>query len=221
MKPVELKLSADGSSTLFCPDINDHYHSLHGAISESQHVFINRGLIEVEKEPLYILEIGFGTGLNALLTLLNGFNSTIFYHSIEKFPLPNDITCTLNYPSLSGHGDAGKWFNLLHLAPWNSETVIERGFYLTKFNVDLHQFSTDKTYDLVYFDAFAPEKQPDMWTVDVFQMLFDIMNEGAILTTYCAKGSVRRIMQEVGFRVERLKGPPGKREMIRASKPVR
>ncbi|WP_026473281.1 tRNA (5-methylaminomethyl-2-thiouridine)(34)-methyltransferase MnmD [Alkaliflexus imshenetskii] len=218
MKNIEVKVSADGSSTLYRPDLNEHYHSMNGAVQESLHVFIDAGLKMVCKNDIHILEIGFGTGLNALLTLTHKAERVIHYHTLEKFPVPNDLLAVINYPSVVPHPSAGEWFGQIHTADWNREVKIANGFYLTKMEADLLMFSVDSTYDLVYFDAFAPEKQPEMWSESVFQMLFKAMRNGAILTTYCAKGVVRRFMQSAGFKVERLQGPPGKREMLRAMK---
>lgn len=218
MTNIEVKLSADGSSTLYRPDLNEHYHSMHGAQQESLHVFIDAGLKRVSKNEIHILEVGFGTGLNALLTMVHRGDRVIHYHTLEKYPVSQELIAAINYPSIVSHPAAGEWFGMMHKADWNREAHIANGFYLTKMETDLLSFSAESAYDLVYFDAFAPEKQPEMWSELVFQMLYTSMRKGAVLTTYCAKGAVRRAMQSAGFDVERLPGPPGKREMLRAVK---
>jgi len=215
---IEIILSEDGSTTLFRPDLNEHYHSVHGAIQESMHVFIDAGLKKCNSESLKILEIGFGTGLNALLTMLNAENKQIVYHAIEKYPLSDDVIEKINYPDKIGAKYSAVIFNKIHKTPWNEEHKIEESFILKKIKADLLEHQFEKGYDLVYFDAFAPEKQPELWDREIFQKLFDSMSANSILTTYCSKGSVRRSMIECGFKVLRIDGPPGKRQMIVALK---
>lgn len=217
---IETRISGDGSTTLYRVDLDEHYHSIHGAIQESEHVYIDAGLRAVHNSSIHVLEVGFGTGLNALLTLLRKGDSHICYHSIEKYPLPGHLIDTINYPSCFSSTDALNFFQLMHLAPWNVETAIAKGFLLTKLHVDLLDFRAENCYDLVYFDAFAPEKQPELWSRSVFEMLYAAMRKGGVLTTYCAKGSVRRTMMAAGFLVERLPGPPRKIHILRAVKPV-
>jgi len=218
MRP-ELRISEDGSSTLYRADMNEHYHSFHGAIQESMHVFIEAGLRHlVSKSDLYVLEVGFGTGLNALLTMINNPGSIIKYHGIEKFPVPLDLAAEINFPEILGGQQVASWYNTMLKSEWQKAVQINDDFILTKFEIDLCDFSSNTLYDLVYFDAFAPDKQPELWTDSVFDNIFNMMAPGAILTTYSAKGSVRRSMQRAGFIVERIPGPPGKREMIRAVK---
>lgn len=217
--PLEIKESADGSTTFYRPDINEHYHSVHGAIQESEHVYIEAGLKTVVVSPLSVLEVGFGSGLNAFLTLLHKPEGKLTYHSIEKFPLPDELVKSINYPDCVGVEGADRLFYLLHEVPWEVESCIKEDFFLTKFKMDLLDFSSCNSYDLVYFDAFAPEKQPELWSNKVFEMLFLAIKPGGVLTTYCAKGVVRRAMIAAGFFVERIPGPPGKRQMIRAHKP--
>ena len=250
--PIILKTSEDGSSTLYRPDLNEHYHSIHGAIQESMHVFIWAGLMfyfeknpELESEhfntpsqlmtknssfdpiinaknyhskPIQILEVGFGTGLNALLTLTYSQNHSIYYHSLEKFPLSKEIIEKINYPQQIPHSKASNWFNEIHNAQWDQPIQITPQFQLFKEHTDLQKFKSTHKFDLVYFDAFAPDKQPDLWTPEIFENIANIMNSGAILTTYSAKGIVRRAMQKAGLKTEKIPGPPGKREMLRAIK---
>ena len=212
------KITEDGSTTLYRPDLDEHYHSIHGAIQESMHVFIEAGLNKCKSDSLKILEIGFGTGLNALLTMLNSDRKQIVYHSIEKYPLEKNIVDKLNFPDIINSSVSANWFKKIHETQWNTEYEIEPWFKLKKMETDLLEHVFETGYDLVYFDAFAPEKQPELWNIEIFQKIFDSMSENAILTTYCAKGSVRRAMLSCGFKVERIPGPKGKREMMRAIK---
>ena len=216
MRP-ELRISKDGSSTLYRADLDEHYHSFHGAIQESMHVFIEAGLRNVtSKSVLNVLEVGFGTGLNALLTLINRPECVIRYHALEKFPVARDLAAAINYPQVLGGEEVLRWFTALHNSAWEVEVEIQNQFLLTKMEADLCDYSSKTSYDLVYFDAFAPDKQPELWANSIFKNIFGMMASGGILTTYSAKGSVRRSMQDAGFVVERIPGPPGKREMMRA-----
>ncbi|MDR2914755.1 MAG: tRNA (5-methylaminomethyl-2-thiouridine)(34)-methyltransferase MnmD, partial [Tannerella sp.] len=219
VKP-EIQITADGSHTLFVPELNEHYHSVNGAVQESSHVFINAGLKHCTKDRIHIFEVGFGTGLNAFLTLLDAQsnNKTIHYTTIEAYPLDKSIVEKLNYPQLFSQKDR-LIYQQLHDAEWNVEVEITPHFFLQKVKVSLldFDFSLYKApFDLIYFDAFAPDKQPEMWTQEIFNHLFEITTNNGILVTYCAKGVVRRMMQAAGYTVERLPGPPGKREMLRA-----
>ncbi len=221
MTMFEIRETMDGSQTLYLAEIDEHYHSTFGAVQESRHIFIREGFDLCRTRDICVLEIGFGTGLNCYLTLLAGLNSDrhISYYSIEKYPLPEEIWGRLNYSSHLEDRDSG-FFTRLHSAPWNSNEMIGEQFLLYKMKGDLLQsdFIDLPSIDLVYFDAFSPEKQPELWEKAVFEQLFLKMNDNGILVTYCAKGYVRRSLQEVGFTVERIPGPPGKREMIRAVK---
>ena len=217
---LEIKISEDGSSTLYRPDLDEHYHSIHGAIQESMHIFIDAGLRQYSERQINILEIGFGTGLNTLLTILETENASVNYHSIEKFPVEYEIINLINYPEILGN-KAKIWFDKIHEVSWNIEHKITPTFNLQKIKSDLIDcVLPDNFYNLVYFDAFAPEKQPELWNIEIFDKIYNSMKDKGILTTYCAKGSVRRAMQACGFKVERIQGPPGKREMIRAVKIV-
>lgn len=210
----------DGSHTLIIPELNEHYHSIHGAIQESMHVFIQAGFDQLSNaSKLSILEIGFGTGLNALLTYIQSKVSgqLIEYCTIEKYPLVKEEFMQLNYASILNDYPSDLLYRL-HNAPWEKPTALDSKFTLLKLHQDLLHLQTDKTFDLVYFDAFGPDKQPDLWTEAIFKTISGLMNPGAILTTYSAKGQVRRNMKNAGFSVERIEGPPGKREMLRAKK---
>lgn len=219
---TELKITEDGSYTLFIPALNEHYHSTHGAIQESMHVFINAGLRQCAKSEIRVLEIGFGTGLNAFLTLLEAEKTSkkIDYTTLEFYPLSTIDTEELNYPELI---DSSKKyiFEELHKTEWEKWSQVTLYFSLLKRKVDFSRpsdFYSEHKFDVIFFDAFAPEKQPEMWTQEIFDKIYSISSENAILTTYCAKGSVRRMLQAAGFLMERLPGPTGKREILRARK---
>lgn len=217
MPIVRTVVTADGTVTLFAPELNEHYHSVHGAMQESMHVFIRAGLHFAEpKQPLRIFEVGFGTGLNALLSQILK-PCPVTYHSIEFFPLEKENIAELNY----AENEADKTiFLAIQNAPWNIETTISENFSLKKIKADLHLFKTDEKYDLIYFDAFSPEAQPEMWTAAVFEKMYSLLNPNGILVTYCAKGEVKRTLKASGFEVESIPGPPGKREMTRARRKV-
>lgn len=222
---ISIQTTADGSQTVFSDQFQETYHSVNGAIVESKHVFIEAGFNTSTLLSITVFEVGFGTGLNALLTLLEarkrGIN--VVYHSIELYPLQQSIIEGLEYAGLLSSDR--ELFSTLHDAPWNRVTSITPWFELKKIKADLLDFTSNDNFDVIYFDAFSPNIQPDLWSKAVFQKLYDRMNCNGILTTYCAKGVVRRTLQEVGFSVERLAGPPGKREMLRGkkvmNKPVR
>jgi tRNA U34 5-methylaminomethyl-2-thiouridine-forming methyltransferase MnmC len=218
---LTLVITKDGSHTLFVPALNDHYHSTYGAIQESKHVFINEGLKCCPKKNITVFEIGFGTGLNALLTAMESIsqNIKITYHTIENNPLGIKTICQLNYPDILKLKDnTRKLFYDMHNAQWDKELELHMNFRITKIKNDITEFSIPFTYDVVFFDAFAPAKQPEMWDISVFQKIYDNMAPGGLLATYCAKGAVKRILKSAGFSVESVQGPPGKREMIRARK---
>ncbi|WP_291860747.1 tRNA (5-methylaminomethyl-2-thiouridine)(34)-methyltransferase MnmD [Marinilabilia sp.] len=216
---VELRTSEDGSSTLYRPDLDEHYHSIHGAIQESMHVFIRAGL---EKHPgglLKILEVGFGTGLNALLTVIHQGNKKIFYHAIERFPLDESTVSQINYPEVLKEPASRDLFLKLHQIPWNGDYEITSRFILHKEASDLAEFKPITSYDLVYFDAFGPDKQPELWTPEVFKKISEVINPGGLLVTYSCKGTVKRALKDAGMQIEKIPGPPGKREILRATKP--
>jgi len=216
----KLELTADGSHTLFIPEMDEHYHSVNGAIQESTHVFIETGLHHITSQKINVFEVGFGTGLNAFLTLLDTRLSQkeIHYTSLEAYPLAGSITSKLNY-SDKYNTQIQALFRKLHEAEWEKEVQIISSFFLTKLEADFPTFDFSvikQPVDLIYFDAFAPDKQPDMWSQQLFDKLYEVTAMNGVLVTYCAKGVVRRMMQQAGYTVERLPGPPGKREMLRA-----
>lgn len=213
----ELQETADGSHTLFIPEMDEHYHSVNGAVQESRHVFIEAGLHHQAKKDITVFEIGFGTGLNAFLTLLDAEENgrKVDYHSVELYPLEQELVQSLNYGDVICP-EKKDLFQALHTAPWNEVACITDLFTLHKIQGDNNSCALPEGIDLVYFDAFAPDKQPEMWNQEIFNRLYAHMAQGGILTTYCAKGAVRRMMKEAGYSVERIPGPPGKREMLRA-----
>ena len=219
---MKLKQTADGSFTLYVPELDEHYHSVKGALTESQHIFIDMGLKHSTVIEPRILEIGLGTGLNCFLTLMTAEETQrkVHYTGIERFPLDIKTISQLDYPSIIGKGHEEDYL-AIHQAPWQEDAVLSPWFTLHKIEGDFTHYTFNKGYDIIYFDAFAPEKQPEMWEQSLFDSLYQVLNEGGILTTYCAKGVVRRMLQAAGFVVERLAGPPGgKREILRATKPI-
>jgi len=211
----QLITTADGSHTFYIEELDEHYHSVHGAVQESIHVFIKNGLYYFPDQSLKILEVGFGTGLNTLQTVLNKKNKSIDYTSLDAFPLTADLIAKLNYTELANHHKANFLFESIHAAQWNLATPIDTNFNLLKRSEKVQDADLDK-YDLIYFDAFGPRVQPEMWTVEIFSKLYKSLNPLGVLVTYCAKGKVKRDLKSCGFVVESLPGPPGKREMIRA-----
>ena len=214
-----LIITEDGSHTVAIPDLNLTFHSRYGAIRESRHVFIEAGLNHAKAtfpdDPLSILEIGFGTGLNAFLTAIEAiaYTQPIRYSAIDAYPLEMATTAALNYPDRLGYEGL---FNRIQLSPWNASGIIHETFGLHKQATDLLDFSCKEKFHLIYFDAFAPEAQPELWTEEVFRKLGACMYPGGILVTYSSKGSVRRAMKAAGWLVEKLPGPPGKWEIVRA-----
>jgi tRNA U34 5-methylaminomethyl-2-thiouridine-forming methyltransferase MnmC len=232
---TEIRLTDDGSYTLYVPEIDECYHSTYGAIRESMHIFIRAGLhvwladrkpdepddagdVTNQKNGINILEIGLGTGLNVLLTLCEAERLKIKmrYTALELYPLTADHALRLNYPERL-HTDR-RLFEKIHRSPWEEEAHITPSFTLHKTKTDFICYEPQELFDVVYFDAFSPEKQPELWSEEGFGKIYKHAGHGAALTTYCAKGTVRRAMQAAGFVVERLPGPPGKREMLRGRK---
>jgi tRNA U34 5-methylaminomethyl-2-thiouridine-forming methyltransferase MnmC len=217
----EIITTADGSSTIHLADWDETYHSRHGAIQEAYHVFIKNGLSLLNRPTLSILEIGFGTGLNAFITLLEGSKNrtNIHYTGVEAHPVVESEIGKLNYLQALHAEDHAQEFNHMHRSDWERDIAISTCFVLRKQKKDFATISDIEKYDLVYYDAFGARVQPELWTEPLFLKMFNAMKSGGVLVTYAAKGSVRRAMQSVGFKVERLPGPPGKREMLRATKP--
>jgi tRNA U34 5-methylaminomethyl-2-thiouridine-forming methyltransferase MnmC len=216
---VQLIETSDGSHTIYVPELDEHYHSIHGAVQESSFIFIGNGFDTCYAEPLNILEIGFGTGLNALLTAIRGLEGkrVINYTSLEKYPLDNEIIGSLNHYMFAGE-EGPEIFKRIHAAAWNTMVDICQNFNLEKTQTDLTKETPSGMYNLIYFDAFGPDKQPEMWTPEIFKSIAAVTARNGILVTYSAKGEVKRNLKACGFEVNLLPGPPGKRQMIRAVK---
>lgn len=216
-------ITDDGSSTLFHPELNEHYHSTFGALTESRHVFIENGLLKVFplETSLNVLEVGFGTGLNALLTLkvTEEAGRDVIYETLEPCPLDFAEASSLNYPEILDRGQSREWFEQMHRIPHGVKEHITSRFTLLKRRDTLETARLDtERFHLVYFDAFSPNVQPELWTPGIFQKIADSMATGGTMTTYCAKGAVARAMKSAGLIVEKIPGPPGKRHMLRAMK---
>ncbi len=216
----EIITTADGSTTIQIKDWNEQYHSKHGAIQEAYHVFIDMGLSLFKNQELSILEIGFGTGLNALITYLEApkLGLKVNYVGVEAYPIKSEELKQLNYISELKAEAFSTDFSLMHDSPWEKKATISDKFTLHKQQKDFIEIKDQKLFNLIYFDAFGARVQPDLWTEQLFASMFLALKNNGVLVTYAAKGSVRRAMQAVGFLVERLPGPPGKREMLRATK---
>ena len=221
---LEIRPTRDGSPTLYDQQLGKTYHSVHGAVQESVHVFVRAGLDFVleRKKQINLLEIGLGTGLNALLTIQRAARMPceIRYTSLEPFPVPAELTDQLGYAQcLDKVASLQAAFHRIHQAPWEQFQEITKGFHLLKRRVTLENFNgPDQAYDLVYFDPFPPSAHPDLWEEPALAKLSRLLVPGGVLTTYCAKGQVKRNLRAVGLNVQALPGPPGKREMTRAVK---
>lgn len=216
----EIIITSDGSTTIHLPEWNEQYHSKHGAIQEAYHVFIENGLRAFKKSKITILEIGFGTGLNSFITYLEAQKSNLIidYVGIEAYPVKVEEIEKLNYVDELQAKAFADDFSLMHSLSWNIKHDLSTTFSLTKREQFFDKIEDEDTFNLIYFDAFGARVQPDLWTVKIFKKMYNALKSNGILVTYSAKGSVRRAMQEVGFEVERLPGPPGKREMLRGTK---
>ncbi len=221
----EIMKTADGSFTIHLPDINEHYHSKHGALQEALHVFIDKGLnhkkiLQDKNHPINILEIGFGTGLNAILTysFSKKKDIKIRYTGVEAYPVSKEEWEAMDYGNLIEKGIWETIYEKMYACKWEEYCEIDASFFLKKKQLRFQEIEDVNDYDLIYFDAFGARVQPELWTEDIFKIMYKAMKPKGVLVTYAAKGSVRRAMQAVGFEVERLEGPPGKREMLRATK---
>ena len=212
----EIEITNDGSATLYVKELDEHYHSVKGALTESEHIFRDCAfLYRSNGEQVRILEIGFGTGLNAVVTaMVANSEHPVHYISIEKYPVDSDTLSQLKYGEIVNE----KLYNDIINAEWNREVEITPFFTLEKIEGDYLIDNLPSNIDVIYFDAFAPEKQPEMWSRKAFERLYATANPNAVLTTYCSKGVIRRMLSEIGFNVERIAGPPnGKREILRAT----
>lgn len=220
----EIVITEDGSTSLFVKEIDEYFHSHFGAVQESEHIFMQAGFHAApihSKQQLSILEIGFGTGLNCFLTYVHHLQTdqNVYYEGIELYPLQPDEVLKLNYPLHHSSNLYAEQFLKMHQLPWNELTHLAPHFQLLKRQesfVTAH-LPVDR-FDLVYFDAFSPDKQPEMWTEEQFAKIYQAMKSGGVLVTYCTKGIVKRALKSVGFQIEKLPGPKGKREILRGSK---
>lgn len=214
--------TADGSKTIFLPEWNEHYHSSHGALQEAQHVFIRNGLQTLTGDYITVLEMGFGTGLNALLTFFSSEkrNQYVHYIGVEAFPPRQEELDAMDYSRFASDPTSEEIYQHMHNCRWEQPVALSEHFVLEKQQCDLLSATiAPESVDLVYYDAFGPRVQPELWTEAIFSRIYSWMAPGGTLVTYCAKGQVKRDLKAVGFLVESLPGPPGKREMTRAVKP--
>lgn len=218
----ELIETEDGSHSLYIPEMDENYHSTHGAWTESMHIFIKHGYQLIHKPTCSILEIGFGTGLNAMLTahMADRLKKETYFHTLEAFPISNKLLSALNFDEKFTKEKPGydSYFTQIHKSSWEQDEVVHPYFKILKEEIKLQDCKNFKSYDLIYFDAFAPEKQPEMWTEEIFQNMYNVLNPKGVLTTYCAKGVVKRMLKKAGFIVKNYPGPPGKREITVAFK---
>jgi tRNA U34 5-methylaminomethyl-2-thiouridine-forming methyltransferase MnmC len=218
----EIIKTLDGSTTIHLKEWDECYHSKHGAIQEAKHVFIKNGLSLFENNPVSILEIGFGTGLNAFITFLesNAKQQKINYVGVEAYPVDAEEVLAMNYVTELGALEFDNIFEKMHKCEWNKKTEICDAFSLTKRKQFFDEIDDLEIFDLIYFDAFGYRVQPELWSTEIFRKMYNSLKPNGVLVTYAARGVVKRSMIEVGFTVEKLEGPPGKREMFRAFKKV-
>lgn len=216
----EIIQTKDGSTTIQITDWDECYHSRFGAIQEAQHVFIKNGLSLFENQSVSILEIGFGTGLNAFITFIESkkLNQSIDYVGVEGFPISAEEVLSMNYVSELNAEDKSSIFEKMHKCNWEVQNILREDFFFTKRNQFFENINDIEKFDLIYFDAFGYNVQPELWSTAIFQKMFNALKPTGILVTYAARGVIKRSMNEVGFSVEKLEGPPGKREMFRARK---
>lgn len=223
MPKVEIFETRDGSHSLLLPEMNETYHSTHGAVTESLYVFIDKGLrYLLEEQPtlkeVNILEVGFGTGLNAWLTAVEAakLGIKVNFVTLEKFPLEKEIWSQLNYAQSESDQ---KLYKSVHEVNWNCVEEVSQNFSIQKLETDIFEYSPEEgTFDLIYFDAFAPSKQPEMWQPEILQKMYNVLKTSGIFATYCAQGQFKRDFKAAGFISEELPGPPGKKEMTRGKK---
>ena len=216
----EIITTEDGSTTIRIPDWDECYHSKHGAIQEAYHVFIKNGLDFFENKPIAIMEIGFGTGLNAFITFLESQirNAKIEYVGIEAYPVLIEEALAMNYADALNANKFAASYVEMHKCKWEDSILLSDTFKFTKRKMFFSEISYKEQFDLIYFDAFGFRVQPELWSTQMFKIMYDSLKIGGMLVTYAARGVVKRSLIEVGFRVEKLDGPPGKREMMRAFK---
>ena len=218
----EIIQTSDGSTTIHIPEWKESYHSKHGAIQEANHVFIKNGLSLFEGKDIAIMEIGFGTGLNAFITFLESskLKQNIDYVGVEAYPVSNEELAAMNYVAELGVTSQQSIFDIMHQSNWEEKCIIDGHFDLTKRKQFFDNIVDENYFDLIYFDAFGYHVQPDLWSTEIFRKMYSALKDNGVLVTYAARGVVKRSMVEVGFTVEKLAGPPGKREMFRATKKI-
>jgi tRNA U34 5-methylaminomethyl-2-thiouridine-forming methyltransferase MnmC len=216
----EIIVTSDGSTSIHLPEWEESYHSKHGAIQEAQHVFIKNGLSLFKGQSVSILEIGFGTGLNAFITFLEAKknNQSIDYVGVEGFPVAADEVQQMNYVKQLNADEYELEFKRMHEADWEIPVTIDANFRLTKRKQMFTEIADVNQFDLIYFDAFGYRVQPELWSVEIFTKMYTALKSGGILVTYACRGPIKRAMIEAGFQIEKLAGPPGKREMLRGKK---
>jgi len=216
----EIIQTLDGSTTIHIAEWDECYHSKHGAIQEAQHVFIKNGLSLFPDRNVSILEIGFGTGLNAFITFLESKkrNQSIDYVGVEAYPISADEILSMNYVEELNAVEQSSIFDTMHQSNWEEKIILDDDFTLTKRKQFFEEINDENKFDLIYFDAFGYRVQPELWSTAIFEKMYKALKPNGVLVTYAARGVVKRSMIEVGFTVEKLAGPPGKREMFRAAK---
>lgn len=221
---MKIIVTSDGSHTLYNVSLDETYHSRHGAIRESLHVFIKNGfrffITENNKNTINVFELGFGTGLNATLTAIESgkLQKEVSYTTIEPYPLPGNIVEKLNYPEFIPGKNADYIFARIHRLPWEEECRLDNYFSILKLKITIENYMPEKLFDLIYFDAFAPSKQPGIWEYPIIEKTYNLLAENGIFITYSSQGQLKRNLKSIGYQVEVLQGPPGKKEMVRAIK---
>ncbi len=224
MSEKKFLITEDGSHTIYIPELDETYHSTHGAINESNHVFIKNGLHYLcnreKMDNVKLFEVGFGTGLNTLLSAIYAKEHHIHlrYESIEAYPLCSLETQKLNYPELIDNPFSKDVFKVIHESPWGQWIDVSMNFQLKKVKKTIRNYTRQESFDICFFDAFAPSKQPEMWELSVLKKISNLLVSNGVFVTYCAKGQLKRDLKSIGFEVESLPGPPGKFEMVRAIK---
>lgn len=217
----EIFLTGDGSHSIRVPQLNVSYHSRHGAMAESDHIFIRSGFnLLLNQKNIAVFEMGFGTGLNAMLTFIAAGNRTVYYEAVEQYPVDVKTAHGLNYTEILNRSDLHPVFMKMHGNAWNEPLNVSSDFILHKRIGSIIDMNLVGSFDIIYFDAFDPVTQPELWTVAIFRKLFAVLRPGGMLLTYCSKSIVRKAMQEAGFIVEKIAGPKGKREIVRAFSPL-
>lgn len=216
----EIIITSDGSTSIHLPEWDESYHSKHGAIQEAQHVFIKNGLSLCKRQSVSVLEIGFGTGLNAFITFLESqkSNQNIDYVGVEGFPISAEEVLQMNYVNQLNANQFELEFKKMHQSDWEENVTISEHFRLTKRKQLFNDINDKNQFDIIYFDAFGYRVQPELWSVEVFIKMYEALKEGGILVTYACRGPIKNAMKEAGFKIEKLAGPPGKREMLRGWK---